>query len=78
MLHLRHWKTENHPCAKERKLNELCRKPAKSEPKSVSLRISSASVEDQCLTSELYLFQDFLHDEFPDSWKASPSDTKAA
>lgn len=76
MLHLRHWKTESHPCAKERELDEHCRKAA--HPDSHALRISSASVEDQCLTGELYLYHDFLHDNFPDSWKASPSDTKAA
>jgi hypothetical protein len=76
MLHLRHWKTEDHPCAKERKLDELCQKSAK--PDSYPLRISSASVEDQCLTGELYHYRDFLHDQFPDNWKASPSDTKAA
>lgn len=78
MLHLRHWKTELHPCAKERKLKRLFPDATQPEPVSSSPRISSASVEDQCLTGELYLYKDFVHDEFPDTWKASPSDTKAA
>jgi len=76
MLHLRHWKMESHPCAKERELDKHCRVAARA--KIIPLHISSASNEDQCLTGELYFYQDFLHDEFPDNWKASPSDTKVA
>jgi hypothetical protein len=76
MLHLRHWKAESHPCAKERELDKL-RRAAKIQ-KAPPLHISSASTEDQCLTGEIYLYQDFLHDEFPDNWKASPSETKVA
>jgi hypothetical protein len=76
MLHLRHWKMESHPCAKERELEKRCHKAVK--PKAAPPHVYSASNEDQCLTGELYLYQDFLHDEFPDNWKASPSDTKVA
>jgi hypothetical protein len=67
---------ESHPCAKERELDKLCHTAARA--KVIPLHISSASNEDQCLTGELYLYQDFLHDEFPDNWKATPSDTKVA